>query len=113
MTTRRALMRSPLLTLLLAAQLFGAAVPLADAWLELAAAGPVEVGAPSEGSSGPVHVDGACVLCQHLDQHRAAAHAVPTVDAPRIARAPVQLWSTRSPAPAAPLLERGRSPPVA
>ena len=112
MTTRRALLRRPWLTLLLAAQLVGVAVPLADAWLERVGAAGLRIAAPSDEPAQPVHVDGACALCQHLDQHRSAS--LPSADpaAPLIAGASIHAAPARRPFVVALVLERGRSPPT-
>lgn len=110
--TTRALLRRPWLTLLLAAQLVGVAVPLADAWLERVVTGPVQLAAPSDEPAQPVHVDGACVLCQHLDLQRSASLPTAVVAAPLIVGAAIHAPYARRPGGVAPVLERGRSPPA-
>ena len=109
---RGAPLRRAWLTLLMAAQLVGVGVPLADAWLEAAVAGPVEIGAPADPSSESIHVDGACALCQHLDQQRSASTFRAQIAKSRVVRTRVASADTighdATPLP----LERGRSPPM-
>ena len=110
MMAGRTARRRPWLALLLAVQLFGVAVPLADARAD-AVGGPVHIEQRTDRSCDPVHLEGECVLCQHLAQRQDRA-ASPCVVAEWIVvtvdPAPTRRHSSSIPA----FLERGRSPPT-
>ena len=114
MKTRPTRAARALTRLLLLVQLAASAVPLADALLEAGGADGVRIAAPSEREGfGGVHVEGDCVLCQHLAHGVAAEEPAPTA----------QIFVTTEPDAfgagserfhaATLLLERGRSPPTA
>ena len=111
MMAGRTARRRPWLALLLAVQLFGVAVPLADARAD-AVGGPVHIEERTDRSCAPVHLDGECVLCQHLAQRQDLAASAPCVIAETIVVTAASAPTLRHPSSIPAFLERGRSPPT-
>jgi hypothetical protein len=97
--------------LLLAVQLLGTLVPLADAWAGDSDGGPVHIEARSDRSCDPIHLHDDCALCQHIGSCL-AAWAGSDAEGP-LAVSPLLAPTVASTVPA--LLShppRGRSPPT-